>query len=764
MTGTTERSIVETTFKPVVNSAVSVAFVSTYVPRQCGIATFAEDLYGAVLGATGANGHAVIAINGPGAQRFEYPREVAFEIHRDRPDDYRRAADFLNFSDVDIVCVQHEFGIFGGDGGMHLMQLLRNLRKPSVVTLHTVLPEPEAHYRRGLMAVANWSNVLVTMTQHSRQLLIENYGIDPSRIEVIPHGAPPMPRAARGDLKKRFDLTDRHVILTFGLLGPGKGIETAIEAVAAAVRIQPNITYLIVGATHPEVKRRFGEDYRLKLQRMVSERGIRDNVAFYNQYVSKSELVEFLRLCDIYLVPYPNLSQSVSGTLSYALAQGCAVVSTPFLHAREVLDGGRGVLVEPNDPARMSEAIVEVARDPERIEQLRRRALQFGASTTWPEIGKRYAGLFDRIHKVFSETIRVEQAAKPIVTTETGVQPVFTHMRRLTDDTGILQHAIFRMPNRFHGYCVDDNARALQVALMNQDRLDDQAMGYLTSRYLSFLHYAQREDGWFHNFMSYRRQWLDDVGSADCQGRTVWALGSAVTTMHDPLDRLLAKQLFDRALPVLRRITSPRARAYSILGLASYLQTCPENAEVRRLLAEHAAALATLYARTHTDGWLWFEEVLTYANAKLPEALLVAGNLLENKEYRSIGESALLFVTDIVLEHDHFSLVGNQGWLTPGGTKAPFDQQPIDAAALISAYCTASLVLEDEQYIKLARKALDWFLGANDLRMRLYDFGHGGCADGLTAAGVSLNQGAESTLCCLRAISLMADPMNPQVM
>jgi len=726
------------------DGGVSVAFVSTYVPRRCGIATFAEDLYGAVCSATSPNGNAIVAMNGPGSERFEYPREVTFEIHRDRPDDYRRAADYLNFSDVDVVCVQHEFGIFGGDGGMHLMQLLRNLRKPVVTTLHTVLADPDPRYRHGMMGVANWSNILVTMTQHGRQLLIENYGIDPSRVEVIPHGAPPIPTTQPKDLKSRFDLKDRHVILTFGLLGPGKGIETAIQSIAIAVKRHPDITYLIV-------------------QRMVSELGIRDNVAFYNQYVSKPELVEFLRMCDIYLVPYPNLGQSVSGTLSYALTQGCAVVATPFLHAREVLADGRGVLVDPSNPAAMGEALVRILEDPDHIGELQAKALEFGRTTTWPEIGKRYAGLFSRVHEVFTETIRIEQAAKPIATAETAVQPVFGHMRRLTDDTGILQHAVYRMPNRFHGYCSDDNARALQVALMNQDRLDDQNMGHLTSRYLSFLHYAQREDGWFHNFMSFQRQWLDDVGSEDCQGRTIWALGSAVTAMHDPLDRLLAKQLFDRAIGVLYKVVSPRARAYAMLGLAAYLQTCPENAEVRRLLAEHAGALAAAYAEHGRDRWLWFEDVLTYANAKLPEAMLLAGSMLENDEYLSIGESSLLFLTDLVLEGDHFSLIGNHGWLSPGKTKAPFDQQPIDASALVSAYRTAGLLLEDEQYMKLARKALDWFLGANDLRMRLYDFGNGGCADGLTATGVSLNQGAESTLCCLRAISLMADPANPRL-
>ncbi len=763
MDHTSTESVPSPEVSSVRESGVSVAFISTYVPRQCGIATFTQDLYGAVHGATATDGHVIVAMNGPGSDRFEYPEEVRFEVHRDRPDDYRRAADFINFSDVEVVCVQHEFGIFGGDGGMHLMQLLRNLRKPVITTLHTVLTDPEPHYRRGMMGVANWSNVLVTMTQHSRQVLIENYGIDPSRIEVIPHGAPPVPTTGVKDLKSRYDLSGRHVVLTFGLLGPGKGIENAIEAIALAVERHPDITYLIVGATHPEVKRRQGEDYRLKLQRMVSELGICDNVAFYNQYVSKAKLVDFLRMCDIYLVPYPNLNQSVSGTLSYAMTQGCAVVSTPFLHAKEVLDDGRGVLVEPNDPASMGEALVGLLEDGDQMATLREKAFEFGRTTTWPETGKRYAGLFSRVHEVFNETIRVEQATKPIATAETAVQPVFSHMRRLTDDTGILQHAVYRMPNRFHGYCLDDNARALQVALINQDALDGLGIGHLTSRYLSFMHFAQREDGWFHNFMDYQRRWLDDIGSEDCQGRAIWALGSAVTAMRDPLDRLLAKQLFDRAMPILRRIGSPRSRAYAMLGLAAYLQTCPENAEVRRLLAEHAAGLVEAYKRSQRTGWLWYEDVLTYANAKLPEAMLLAGAMLENDEYRSVGESSLLFLTDQVLEGDHFSLIGNQGWLTADKTKAPFDQQPIDASAMVSAYRAAAMILQDDQYLKLAHKALDWFLGANDLRMRLYDFGNGGCSDGLTAVGVSLNQGAESTLCCLRAISLMVDPTNARL-
>jgi len=745
------------------SSQATVAFVSTYVPRQCGIATFTRDLQDAVCGITGANGQLIVAINGPGPERFEYPQEVAFELHRDRLDDYQRAADFINFSDADVVSVQHEFGIFGGDGGYHLMRLLRNLRKPVVTTLHTVLAEPAPRYRRGMMGVSNWSNMLVTMTQHSRQTLIENYGIDPARIEVIPHGAPPIPTTEAKDLRGRFDLTGRHVLLTFGLLSPGKGIETAIEAVAAAAKTHPEITYLIVGATHPEIKRQQGEDYRLKLQRMVGELGIRENVAFYNHYLSQNELVEFLRMCDIYLAPYPNLSQSVSGTLSYAMAQGCAVVSTPFLHAREALDDGRGVLVPPEDPEAMARSLVCILDDPAKIDALKAKALAYGQTIIWPEIGKRYAHLFGQVRDVYAQTVRIEQVTKPIATTETVVEPTFDHMRQLTDDTGILQHAFYRMPDRFHGYCTDDNARALQVALINQDLLDQQNMGHLTSRYLSFLHFAQREDGWFHNFMNYQRQWTDDVGSHDCQGRAVWALGLAMTAMRDPLDRLLAKQLFDRALPVLHKIDSPRARAYSMLGMEAYLQACPENDRVRRLLAEHAAALAEAYAGTRRPGWLWYEEIMTYANAKLPEAMLQAGVLLQNDQYRTIGVDTLGFLTDQVLQGDRFSLIGNQGWLAPGKTKAPFAQQPIDASALVSAYRTASLVLEDEQYLDLARKALDWFLGANDLRMRLYDFGNGGCSDGLEATGVSLNQGAESTLACLRAISLMADPRSPRL-
>ena len=741
----------------------SVAFVSTYVPRRCGIATFTRDLYQAIADTAPADGHVVVAIDGPGSARFEYPNEVGFVMHRDRPADYQQAADYINFSDADVVCVQHEFGIFGGDGGMHLAHLLRRLRKPVIATLHTVLEEPKPQYRDGMMTLANWSNMLVTMTQHSRQLLIENYGIDPARVEVIPHGAPPVPKTPPKDLKTRFDLAGRHVLLTFGLLGPGKGIETAIEAVAAAAKTHPDITYLIVGATHPEVKRRQGEAYRLRLQRQVSDLGIRENVAFYNQYLSKAELVDFLRMCDIFLIPYPDLGQAVSGVLSYAMAQGCAVVSTPFLHAREALSDGRGVLVQPNDPEGMGQALEQILSDPGQVEALKGKSLAYGRSIVWPEIGKSYAQLFEHVHDVYAETIRIKQAVKPIVTTEIVVEPEFDHMRRLTDDTGILQHAMYRMPNRFHGYCTDDNARALQVALINQEPLADMGMGNLTSLYLSFLHFAQREDGRFHNFMSYQRQWLDDVGSDDCQGRAVYSLGLAMTCMRDPLDRLLAKQLFDRSVPILHEIHSPRSRAYTMLGLASYLQACPENAEARRLLAEHAAALAELYARFHKHGWLWYEDIMTYANAKLPEAMLTAGTLLENTQYRTIGVDTLHFLTDQVLEGDHFSLIGNQGWLEPGKTKAPFDQQPIDAAVLVSAYRTAALILDDDQYTALARKALDWFLGANDLRMRLYDFGTGACSDGLQAAGVSLNQGAESTLSCLKAISLMGDPMNPRL-
>ena len=738
----------------------SVAFVSTYVPRQCGIATFTHNLFEAIRSVVPTNGHVVVAINGPGTERFKYPAEVGFELHRDRPDDYRRAADYINFSDAEMVCVQHEFGIFGGEGGMHLAQLLRNVRKPVVSTLHTVLAEPAPAYRRAMAVLAKGSNVLVTMTRHSRQMLIDTYGIDSAQVEVIPHGAPPLPGRGPKDLRRRFDLEGRHVLLTFGLLGPGKGIETAIEAVAIAARQHPDITYMIVGVTHPEVRRRQGEDYRIKLQRLVAERDVRANVAFYNQYVSTPELVDLLRMCDIYLIPYPNVGQAVSGTLSYALAQGCAVVSTPFLHAREALADGVGVLVEPSSPEAMGAALVQLLDEPGRIVQLKARALEYGQAITWPAVGQAYARLFERVHRVYAQTVSIEQAARPIRTTETVVEPKFDHLCRLTDNVGILQHAIYRTPNRYHGYCTDDNARALQVAVMNQEDMNDLDAGHLSGVYLSFLHFAQREDGRFHNFMNYQRQWQDDVGSDDCQGRCVWALGTAMVAMPDPLDRLLARQLFDRAVPPLRHLRSPRARAYAMLGLTAYMQACPESTAARTLLADHAAVLAGQYQETARPGWWWFEDAMTYANAKLPEAMLAAASALDDSQLRNVGLDALNFLTDQMLQGDHFSLIGNQGWLRPGEPKAPFDQQPIEAAALVSAYRTAAMLLNDDDYFTLARTALDWFFGANDQWTRLYDFGTGGCSDGLTAAGISLNQGAESTVCCLRAITLMCDTAN----
>lgn len=744
---------------------VKAAFLSTYVPRRCGIATFTNDLYHAVVAASGDSlGHQVVAINGPGPDRYEYPAEVTFELHRDRLDDYQRAADYVNFSDADVLCVQHEFGIFGGEGGLHLVRLLRGVRKPVVTTLHTILPDPEPHYRRGLLAAANWSNLLVCMTQHSRHLLIENYGIDPARVEVIPHGAPPLPARQPAALRKRLNLGDRHVLMTFGLLGPGKGIQTALEAVALAARKHPDITYLVVGATHPEIKRAHGEEYRMRLQRRVVELGLRERVIFYNQYISQDELSDFLRLSDIYVIPYPNLSQAVSGTLSYAMAMGCAVVSTPFLHAKEVLGDGRGILAPPGDPQALAEALLELLDSPTKIETYKSAARDYGRQIAWPQIGKAYLELFQRVQEVYEHTIRVEQAARPLVSEETVVEPVFDHMRRLTDDTGILQHALCRIPNRFHGYCTDDNARALYVAVMNQERLDEQSMGHLTSRYLGFMHFAQREDGRFHNFMNYQRQWTDDIGSNDSQGRSVWVLGASLALMPDPFDHMLAKQLFDRALPAARELTSPRARAYAMLGMAAYLQRFPEATDVRRALADHAAALAEGYRQTARDGWRWFEEVMTYANAKLPQALLAAGAMLQNREHLAVGRDALNFLTDQVLADDHFSLIGNQGWLAQGKPKPPFAQQPIDAAALVAAYHTAAWVLEDDRFLGLARKALNWFLGANDLRVALYDSGNGGCCDGLEASGASINQGAESTLACLKAISLMADPTNTRLL
>ncbi len=730
-------------------SHTRIFFVGNYLPRNCGIATFTYDLSHALEENLGEGSFRVVAINNI-PEGYNYPEQVSFTVSQNRIHDYRLAADYVNFSGVDIVSLQHEFGIYGGPGGTYINHFLSNLKKPVVTTLHTILKEPDPLYRKALMDVADLSNGLVVMSQQAQQLLREVYRISEEKIYFIHHGIPDVPFVDPNFYKDRFNVEGRFVILTFGLLNPNKGIEMVLEALPRVVKKHPKVAYLILGATHPEVKRVKGEEYRLSLQRRVAKLGLDNHVFFYNRFVDLEELCEFIGACDLYITPYRSREQITSGTLAYALGMGKAVISTPYWYAQEMLADDRGRLIDFGDADGLAQTIIEMIEDEPKRHQMRKRAYEFGRKMIWKEVGREYLKVFNtvlsRIHKApmrkaFEQTF-LQQDALPEITLD--------HLCRLTDDTSILQHATYGIPDRRHGYSTDDAGRALVVALQFYDQYQEPRALRLAEQYLSFLVYAQKEDGGFHEFMNFDRTFREDNGSEDTLGRALWGLGCAVALGPNEPFRALARELFERAVQRVE-IKHPRAIAYAMMGLWYFLQKYEGAIAIRRLMLSYGDYLVSEYEKNHARDWRWFHGALTYGNAKIPHALMAAHHLTGSRRFWEVGVESLDFLTQEMFNGDYFDLVGNSHWYERGQEKAIFSQQPIDAGYLTEAYAFAYRISRDPRYLELAQAAFEWFLGRNRLGASLYDFSRGACYDGIDPQGVNQNQGAESIICFLLA-------------
>jgi glycosyltransferase involved in cell wall biosynthesis len=735
----------------------SIALIGTYVPRRCGIATFTNDLAtGLGLASNGLHVE-VVAMNDDRAGH-DYPGEVEFEIGQNELGDYRVAADHLNASRIDVVSVQHEFGIFGGADGAHILKLIAQLRMPVVTTLHTVLERPSPGQRRVVTELAALSDRLVVMSEKGRAFLSDIYKVDARRVCVVPHGIPDMPFVDPNYYKDQFDVEGKKVILTFGLVAPNKGIENVIRALPDVVARHPDVVYIVLGATHPHVKKASGEAYRLSLQQLARDLGVDDRVLFHDRYVDRETLCEFLGAADLYVTPYLNAEQIVSGTLAYAMGAGKAIVSTPYFYATEMLADGRGVVVPFADSPALARAVNELLADETARHAMRKRAYTFSRDATWAEVGRRYLDIFagvrwERQHRprrLVSLAARARATALPDID--------LRHLRRLTDATGILQHAKYHVPDRAHGYCTDDNARALIVAinagqhLTTPDELDELVVGYL-----GFLRHAYNPAfGTFRNFMGFDRRWLEERGSPDSHGRAVWALGVAAVELRDESLRAFAAELFHEAIPAFDEARDLRAQAFALVGLTAYLARFGGDTAVKRSRALLSERLCKAFEDPARDPkWPWPEPMLTYANASLPHALLEAGAQLENREMIARGLRALEWLVEVQTIEGRFSPIGNQGFFEKGGRRARFDQQPIDADATIAACSAAFRVTGERVWLDRAWVAFRWFLGQNDVGQSLYDHGTGGCRDGLHATRVNDNQGAESTLAWLHALLQM---------
>jgi glycosyltransferase involved in cell wall biosynthesis len=735
-----------------------IAFLGDYLPRKCGIATFTTDLRCAVAAEFHGTQCLVVPVNDLAAG-YDYPAEVRFEIAEQDLPSYLRAADFLNITDVDVICVQHEFGIFGGPAGSHVLALLRELRMPIVTTLHTILREPNAEQRRVMRDLIRLTTRLVVMTERGRELLHEVYQAPAAKVDLIPHGIPDMPFADPNYFKDEFGVAGKQVLLTFGLLSPNKGIEYALRALPDVIREFPNAVYIVLGQTHPNLLRDEGEAYRLSLERLAKDLGVQKHVVFFNRFVELEELMRFIGAADIYLTPYLTESQITSGTLAYAFGAGNAVVSTPYWHAAELLTAERGKLVPFRDAKGIAVAVVELLRDEPLRHSMRKNAYKLGRDMIWSRVARLYVKSFGQARHDHSF---VGRRSSPIKTLDEQPgqlpQMKLDHLFRMSDSTGIFQHASFTVPNFVEGYCTDDNARALVLALMLQ-KLGHRSphLGTQAATYAAFLNHAfHRKPGRFRNFMSFDRRWLEDVGSEDCQGHALWALGLCVAQAGQGSFQMLAAQLFELALPVAAEFASPRAWAFTLIGIDEYLRRFSGDRRANQIRESLTAKLMQRYTDAATEEWQWFEEVVSYANAKLPHAMILNGRCLNNGTMLELGLKTLRWLTKIqTSDAGSFRPIGSNGFYPRGKERAVFDQQPIEAQATVSACIEAYHATSDMFWVTEARRAFEWFLGRNDLGLALYDSTTGGCRDGLHVDRLSQNQGAESTLAFLLALAEM---------
>ena len=733
-----------------------IAFLGDYPPRQCGIATFTNDLRDAVAAANPGWSCPVIAVSDrPG--EYDYPPEVRFEIPQPDVATYLRAADFLNLSHTDALCVQHEFGIYGGAAGSHLLGLLRRVRMPVVTTLHTVLEKPDADQLRVFNELAGLSTRVVVMAERARKMLREIYRLPAEKIELIHHGIPDMPFTDPSFYKDHFGVAGRPVMLTFGLLSPNKGIEHVIEALPAIVEEHPQLVYIVLGATHPNLLRESGESYRLQLERLARNLGVEKNVMFVNRYVSNAELCEYIGAADIYITPYLNEAQITSGTLSYCYGAGKAVVSTPYWHAAELLADGRGALVPFRESLAVAREVNGLLGDEARLNSMRKQAYLAGRRMIWPEVARAYTGVFEKACAGFQASQRRAAAAQ--FGEHSHLPPWrFDHVLRMSDSTGIFQHARFSVPWFEHGYCTDDNARALLLTVLLEELEEcPPEIRHARSAYAAFVQHAfHPATGRFRNFMSFDRRWLEEQGSEDSHGRALWALGAVVGRTKSESLRAWAAPLFEQALPAVEAFTSPRAWAFVILGLHEYLRTLAGDLLAARMREELSARLFGLWQAVATPDWPWFEDVVGYDNARISHALILTGRWTDNAEIKDAGLKSLGWL----MKHQRgergcFRPIGSNGFWHKGGKPAAFDQQPIEAAAAASACIEAFNATGDAGWRADAQRAFDWFLGANDLKEVLYDFATGGCRDGLHANRVNQNEGAESTLSFMLALAEM---------
>jgi len=741
--------------------AFKIIYLSTFPPRECGIATFTADLTAAMddLLAPAIESR-VAAINLYDISRYRYSKKVIFQLNQYSEQEYVLAAKNINRMDkVKLVNVQHEFGIFAGEYGSYIISFLGTLKKPSVVTFHSVLPSPEAKLKATVCSIAEKASGLVVMTNLSREILVREYGIGDEKISMIPHGIHSMPYTSSAKPKSALGFSKKVILLTFGLLSRGKGIEYVIDALPKVVNAYPDILYIVLGVTHPNVLEEEGESYRKSLVQKVHELKLSSHVNFYNEYVSVDKLLHFLRAADIYISTSMDPNQAVSGTFSYALGSGRPVISTPFAQAKELITSEAGILVNFRDSDSYAEAIITLLKNPSLREQLGKNAYFRTRNMTWENVAVEYSKLFSEYSGDIAEVS--EHKKIPRIN--------LSYLFHLTDNFGVIQFARLSLPDVSSGYTLDDNARALIVACLCYGGLrgafktvyPDRQKSELLKRieiYLSFIEFVLGEDRLFCNYVRADRSIDIELNKKDslndANGRALWAL--AVVAAADYLSdsvRNKALALLKKRIEIYKMFESPRSIAFYAKGVCLLLKKMQEinGKDLKELLVVHCDRLASLYRAVSSEGWQWFENYLTYSNAVLPEALILGHEHTGNREYLDIGIKALDFLISKTFVNGIYMPIGQDGWHHKTGERRYFDQQPEDVSAMVCALATAYSITGKDSYKKLMHEAFNWFLGDNSLKQVVYDRVTGGCYDGLGERNINLNQGAESVTSYLLA-------------
>jgi len=727
---------------------MKLAFIATYPTRECGIGTFTNNLFKSMLDndESREKGHEgfVVALN-DNDMTYEYPEEVKLIIRQDHQEDYLQAVKFINLSGADLCILEHEFGIFGGQSGVYILPLLHRLEIPLIVTLHTILKTPSYNEKAVLQEICKMAHQVVVMSQKAIEFLVEIYNVPKEKISLFEHGVPDI-HFNPEKCKKEFKLKNKKVLLTFGFVGRNKGIETVIKALPKVVEKYPEVLYIVLGKTHPNILRHSGEEYRIFLMRLVKSLQLEKNVVFLNEFLNERDLFKYLYACDIYITPYLNEAQITSGTLSYAVGVGAAVISTPYWHAAELLSDGRGKFIDFGDSDGLSATLTELFDHPKELEEIKEKAYEYGLNITWPKTGQKYMDLAENVLKEELNVIAESDTELDLL-----ILPPFSlnHINRMTDDTGIIQHAKFSIPNLKEGYCLDDNARALLMVLMTYRQTKNMRALELSPIYLSYIHYMQNPDGTFRNFLSFSRNFLEKVGSEDSFGRTIWALGYLLGNAPNDSYYQTGRLLFFNAAPNFEKLTSIRGIANTMIGISYYLLSNPSDESMTERLRSLANKLVRAFDENETPGWKWFESILAYDNGMLPLALLHASEILNDEKITKTAMESMDFLIKNTLKDNYLSIIGNEKWYVKDGERSVFAQQPIDAMAMVLMLHQAFLLTKEKEYLNKLYNSFLWFLGENDLRMSLYDFETQGCCDGFEKYGVNRNQGAESSLAYL---------------